>query len=79
MAEFRVSHADGADSRLVTRVRLRNYKSIAACDVRPAPLSFLVGPNGSGKSNLLQIDQLRPDPDRSSQPRLDLFETADAH
>ena len=46
-----------ADSRLVTRVRLRNYKSIAACDVRPAPLSFLVGPNGSGKSNFL--DALR--------------------
>ena len=49
---------DGADdSRLVTRIRLRNYKSIAACDVRPAPLSFLVGPNGSGKSNFL--DALR--------------------
>ena len=49
--------AEAADSRLVTRVRLRNYKSIAACDVRPAPLSFLVGPNGSGKSNFL--DALR--------------------
>ena len=46
-----------ADSRLVTRVRLQNYKSIAACDVRPAPLAFLVGPNGSGKSNFL--DALR--------------------
>ena len=43
--------AEAADSRLVTRVRLRNYKSIAACDARPAPLSFLIGPNGSGKSN----------------------------
>lgn len=41
------------DSRLLTRVRLKNYKSIAACDVRPAQLSFLVGPNGSGKSNFL--------------------------
>ena len=44
-------------SQLLTRVRLRNYKSIAACDVSPAPLSFLVGPNGSGKSNFL--DALR--------------------
>jgi predicted ATPase len=35
-----------ADRGLVTRVAIRNYKSIAACDVRPGPLSFLVGPNG---------------------------------
>lgn len=45
------------DQRLLTRVVLRNYKSIAACDVRPAQLSFLVGANGSGKSNFL--DALR--------------------
>ena len=42
-----------ADRRLLTRIVLRNYKSIAACDVSPAQLSFLVGPNGSGKSNFL--------------------------
>jgi predicted ATPase len=45
------------DRRLLHRVILRNYKSIAGCDVRPAQLSFLVGPNGSGKSNFL--DALR--------------------
>ena len=45
------------DRRLLTRVMLRNYKSIAACDLSPAQLSFLVGPNGSGKSNFL--DALR--------------------
>ena len=45
------------DRRLLHRVVLRNYKSIAACDVSPAQLSFLVGPNGSGKSNFL--DALR--------------------
>ena len=39
--------------RLITRVILRNYKSIAACDVAPSALSFLVGPNGAGKSNFL--------------------------
>ena len=45
------------DRRLLTRIALRNYKSIGACDVSPAQLSFLVGPNGSGKSNFL--DALR--------------------
>ena len=45
------------DRRLLRRVVLRNYKSIAACDVSPAQLTFLVGPNGSGKSNFL--DALR--------------------
>lgn len=44
-------------NRLLNRVVLRNYKSISACDVQPAQLSFLVGPNGSGKSNFL--DSLR--------------------
>jgi predicted ATPase len=46
-----------ADSRFVTRVVLKNYKSIAVCDVRLQPLTFLVGPNGAGKSNFL--DALR--------------------
>lgn len=45
------------DRRLLTRIALRNYRSIGACDIRPAQLSFLVGPNGSGKSNFL--DALR--------------------
>ena len=44
-------------STAITRVVLRNYKSIAACDVELPPLAFLVGPNGSGKSNFL--DALR--------------------
>lgn len=35
---------------LVTRVRLRNYRSIAGCDVLLEPFTILVGPNGSGKS-----------------------------
>ena len=45
------------DRRFLTRVVLRNYKSIAACDVSPSQVAFLVGPNGSGKSNF--IDALR--------------------
>lgn len=37
----------------LNRVVLRNYKSIAACDVTLSPLTYLVGTNGSGKSNFL--------------------------
>lgn len=48
--------SEGA-STFITRVVLKNYKSIAACDVSLGPLTFLVGPNGSGKSNFL--DALR--------------------
>jgi predicted ATPase len=37
----------------ISRVRLKNYKSIAECDVRLGQLTILIGPNGSGKSNFL--------------------------
>jgi predicted ATPase len=47
-----------ADNRFsLTRVRLRQYRSIASADVRLGDLLLLVGPNGSGKSNFL--DALR--------------------
>ena len=45
------------NSTFITRVVLKNYKSIAACDVQLGPLTFLVGRNGAGKSNFL--DALR--------------------
>jgi predicted ATPase len=41
----------------VTRVRIKNYKSIADCDVTLGPLTVLLGLNASGKSNFL--DALR--------------------
>jgi predicted ATPase len=41
----------------LTRVRLRNFRSIADADVPLGKLLLLVGPNGSGKSNFL--DALR--------------------
>jgi predicted ATPase len=37
----------------ISRMRLRNYKSIARCDVALGPLTVLIGPNASGKSNFL--------------------------
>jgi predicted ATPase len=46
-----------SSSVFLTRLVLRNYKSIAACRLNLGALTFLVGPNGSGKSNCL--DSLR--------------------
>lgn len=45
----------------VARLRLRNFKSIAKCDLALGPLSLLVGPNGSGKSNVLDALRLTAD------------------
>lgn len=45
----------------LTRVVLRNYKSIGFCDVRLGPLTYLVGSNGSGKSNFLDALHLVKD------------------
>lgn len=41
----------------VTRLRVKNFKSIGAADVSLGPLTLLVGQNGAGKSNFL--DALR--------------------
>lgn len=63
-----------ADSTFLNRVAIKNYKSIAACDVRLGPLSFLVGPNGAGKSNFLDAlrfvaDSLRTSLDHALRDR----------
>lgn len=50
----------------ISRVQLKNYRSISACDVRLGPLAFLVGPNGSGKSNFLDALRLVTDSLNSS-------------
>ncbi len=42
---------------MLKRVRIRNYKSIAHCDVELGPFTLIVGRNGAGKSNFL--DALR--------------------
>lgn len=48
-------------SPFLTRVVLKNYKSIVACDVRLGALTYLVGPNGAGKSNFLDALQFVAD------------------
>jgi predicted ATPase len=50
----------------LTRVVLKNYKSIAASGVDLRALTFLVGPNGSGKSNFLDALRFTSDSLRSS-------------
>lgn len=58
----------------IRRVTIRNYKSIAACQVDLQSLMFLVGPNGAGKSNFLDAlrfvaDSLRTSLDHALRDR----------
>ncbi|MEW6218019.1 MAG: AAA family ATPase [Thermodesulfobacteriota bacterium] len=43
---------------MLTRVRIKGYKSLKDVEVRPADLSVLFGPNAAGKSNFLDALQL---------------------
>jgi predicted ATPase len=54
------------DLTFLGRVVVKNYKSIASCDVELRPLVFLVGPNGSGKSNFLDVLRFVADALRTS-------------
>lgn len=48
-------------SVFIERVVLRNYKSIAHCDITLGPLTYLVGANGAGKSNFIDALHLVSD------------------
>lgn len=50
----------------ITRITIRNFKSIAACQVNLRSLVFLVGQNGSGKSNFLNAIRFVSDALRTS-------------
>jgi predicted ATPase len=54
------------NSPFLTRVVLKNYKSIEACDVDLDSLTFLVGANGAGKSNFLDAAKFVADALRTS-------------
>jgi predicted ATPase len=62
------------NSPFLTRVVLKNYKSIEACDADLHSLTFLVGANGAGKSNFLDAlrfvtDSLRTSLDHALRER----------
>ena len=42
---------------MISRLAIKNYRSLRDVELRPGPLTVLIGPNGAGKSNL--IDALR--------------------
>jgi predicted ATPase len=48
-------------SPFITRVLLRNYRSIGSCEISLGPLTYLVGANGAGKSNFLDALHLVED------------------
>ena len=57
---------ENRNSIFLTKIILRNYKSIGYCDVNLGSLTYLVGGNGSGKSNFLDALQLVRDSLNSS-------------
>lgn len=54
------------DRPFLTRLGIRNYKSIGGCDLELQPLTVIAGRNGAGKSNLLDALRFVADALRSS-------------
>ena len=52
---------------MISRVAIKNYRSLKDVELRPGPLTVLIGPNGAGKSNIL--DALRFLKEIHSDPR----------
>lgn len=52
----------------LSRITLRNFKSVVGQDVSLAPLTLIVGENSSGKSSLLQAVRLMQQAARSKTP-----------
>ena len=74
LAENGSTQAKPAAEPFLSRVVVRNYKSIAECDLSLRRLTVLVGRNGAGKSNLLDAirfvaDAVENTPDRAIRAR----------
>ena len=52
----------------LSRITLRNFKSVVGQDVSLAPLTLIVGENSSGKSSLFQVVRLMQQAARSKTP-----------
>ncbi len=51
MRDTRISYKSG----MITRLRVRNFKSLRNVDLALGPLTVLVGPNMGGKSNIVDV------------------------
>lgn len=77
MAEAAQQHHEdrpGSLDPFLSRVRVRNFKSIGKADIQLRPLTLLVGRNGSGKSNFLDalrfvVDSLQSSLDHAMKTR----------
>ncbi|HEX8349919.1 MAG TPA: AAA family ATPase [Hymenobacter sp.] len=49
--------SEASDQFRLTRLRVKNFRSIGDVDIEFGPLTVLIGPNGAGKSNV--VDALR--------------------
>ena len=51
---------------MISRVAIKNFRSLKDVELRPGPLTVLIGPNGSGKSNILDalkfLKEIHSDP-----------------
>ena len=45
------------NENMISRIAIKNYRSLRDVELRPGPLTVLIGPNGAGKSNI--IDALK--------------------
>lgn len=43
------------DKQMITKLWVKNYRSLANLELRLEPITVLVGPNGSGKSNIVDV------------------------
>lgn len=50
-----IEREDQRVTQPITRIRARNFRSLANVDVTLRPLTVMAGPNGSGKTNVLNV------------------------